>query len=473
MYLRLSLVKLKYWDTKLTKTYLLSGQSNARGIYSDGYFPTNSHVTIWDNLGTSTDLNNLGTQWLTPNISNQPFDGLNNLGVNAAEKIYTATGEDVRFILVAKGSMEISSWYNGTPQAMLLRILAVLNAAGVTSLDGFWWHQGEQDNAIDPDDYLTMFTGILNTLKSNNLITDQTPVIMGETSINFPGSNLCLDNCLVDERTRLAPIRTFETGDGTHYLGTELVKIGSIYASYQLILERGDVMSNWDTFDDMSYDEISSEDTFAVRNTSETTVGQKMQTIQYSNLRKAIYGSARVLNGTLYLEKFIGIGGSDGLKPLLTNGCGVAAQIAMGTNLNVYDYLPFDADASEYAYFRMRMPNDYVGNGQIYFRYYWFHGATTTNFDVVFRLIGKCLTNGELLDTSMATAFGYSSNLVDTGGVTNTLYISGFSSLLTIDNSPAAGKLAEFRLYRRAVDAADTLAVDANLLGVTIYIPIL
>jgi hypothetical protein len=94
----------------------------------------------------------------------------------------------------------------------------------------------------------------------------------------------------------------------------------------------------------------------------------------------------QLINGVWHKQLWVA-----GWKPTLTNGCGYAAQIEMSTNKNVYDYLPFDKDAIEYGYVNLVMPDDYTG-GVIYFKPYWLHPATTTNFKVSWGLQGVSLT---------------------------------------------------------------------------------
>ena len=56
------------------------------------------------------------------------------------------------------------------------------------------------------------------------------------------------------------------------------------------------------------------------------------------------------------------------------------------------------------------------------------------------------------------------------GGTTDSLYISPESSAITVAGTPAAGDMVFFRIARVATDGADTLAVDARLHGITLFI---
>ena len=176
---------------------------------------------------------------------------------------------------------------------------------------------------------------------------------------------------------------------------------------------------------------------------------------------KIILGATDI-GGIAHKQLWIG-----GWKPTLSNGCAQPAQIEMGTNKNVYDYLAFIEAADKFAYATVPMPDDYSGGG-VCFKAYWLHPATTTNFDVVWGLSGAAVANGATLDTPLSAVSG----VVDTGGTANYLYISDLSPALTIDGSPAAGKFCHFKIGRYTTNVLDTLAVDAYLLGVMFWYPV-
>lgn len=171
----------------------------------------------------------------------------------------------------------------------------------------------------------------------------------------------------------------------------------------------------------------------------------------------------KVIGGVVHNQLWVG-----GFKPTITSGCAASAQIEMGTNKNVYDYLAFDASTIEYAYANIVMPADYTG-GVIYFKPYWLHPATTINFNVSWGLAGVSFSNDDTLDAAQGTAI-YSN---DTGGTTSDLYIGDLSAAVTIAGTPVANDLVQFRCLRKADDGTnDTLAVDAYLLGFMIYYPV-
>lgn len=136
------------------------------------------------------------------------------------------------------------------------------------------------------------------------------------------------------------------------------------------------------------------------------------------------------------------------------------------TNKEMLSTYDFDASSVESVQFLIRMPKQW-NEGTITYAVTWKHAATTTNFKVAWDLAGYAASDGDAADT----AFGTAIQVNDTGGTTNTIYISPTSAAVTIAGTPAAEDLVFFRFRRVATDGTnDTLAIDAGLLGVTLYI---
>jgi hypothetical protein len=149
--------------------------------------------------------------------------------------------------------------------------------------------------------------------------------------------------------------------------------------------------------------------------------------------------------------------------PSTTSGCAANAKSELATyKQNVYS-LDFDASTEEYAEWTVAMPSDWNA-GTITAIFYWTHGATTTNFAVIWGLQGGSYGN----DDSIDLAWGTAQEVTDTGGTTNDVYISGSTAAITLANTPAANEFVQLRVYRKAAAAGDTLAVDAKLLGVMV-----
>lgn len=147
-----------------------------------------------------------------------------------------------------------------------------------------------------------------------------------------------------------------------------------------------------------------------------------------------------------------------------TNGA-AGGSLEMSTNKGMISYLAFDATTQEFACFMIPMPKGW-NEGTVTFRALWTHPAATTNFGVVWELEGRALSDDDNIDA----AFSGSQTSTDTGGTTSDFYRSPESSAITIAGSPAEDDTILFRVKRAPANGSDTLAVDAYLLGIELYI---
>lgn len=153
------------------------------------------------------------------------------------------------------------------------------------------------------------------------------------------------------------------------------------------------------------------------------------------------------------------------MMPATSSPCGTLAQINPGAGGQPdFSYLPFDATTVEYAVFSIEMPESW-DEGTVTFIPVWSHGATATNFGVVWQLQAVAVSN----DDTLLISFGTAQSSTDTGGTTDDLYKGPESSAITIAGTPSAGDTVYFRLNRLPTDAADTLAIDARLHGIRLY----
>lgn len=152
------------------------------------------------------------------------------------------------------------------------------------------------------------------------------------------------------------------------------------------------------------------------------------------------------------------------MRPSYTGGCAALALVATASNKPDVSSLDFDATTAEYAQFWIRMPKSW-DEGTVTASFLWSHPSTTTNFGVRWGLQGVAVSDGD----SMNAAYGTAQEVTDTGGTTDTLYVSAKTSAMTIAGTPAAEDLVAFRVYRDPANAGDTMAVDARLMGVNIY----
>lgn len=147
-----------------------------------------------------------------------------------------------------------------------------------------------------------------------------------------------------------------------------------------------------------------------------------------------------------------------------TNGA-AAGTVETSTNKNIISSMDFDTTTQQFVQFSIRMLKAW-DLGTITADFTWSHAATTTNFGVVWALEAVALSDTDAGDA----AFGTAQQIADTGGTTNTRYITGTTPAITIAGSPAAQDWVLFQVKRVPADAADTMAINARLEGVTLYI---
>lgn len=153
------------------------------------------------------------------------------------------------------------------------------------------------------------------------------------------------------------------------------------------------------------------------------------------------------------------------MRPSVTGGCAALTGVASAANQPDIVTLDFDPTTQEYAQFSIPMPKSW-NEGTVTFAPIWSHPATTTNFGVVWDLQAIALSN----DDAIAQAFGTAQTSTDTGGTTNDLYVGPESAAITIAGTPAAEDVVFFRLSRVTGNGSDTMAVDARLHGIVLFI---
>lgn len=153
------------------------------------------------------------------------------------------------------------------------------------------------------------------------------------------------------------------------------------------------------------------------------------------------------------------------ISPSASGGCAALATIASAANQPDIQTLDFDPTSQEYAQFSWKMPSSW-DEGTITFRPVWSHAATVTNFGVVWDLQAVAVSD----DDAIAVAFGTAVTSTDTGGTTNDLYTGPESAAITVAGTPAAGDTVFFRISRVTGNGSDTMAIDARLHGVEVFI---
>lgn len=146
-----------------------------------------------------------------------------------------------------------------------------------------------------------------------------------------------------------------------------------------------------------------------------------------------------------------------------TNGP-ARVKTELTTNKNTLVTLDFDTTTQEFAQFEIHFPKSW-NLGTVTFQPVWTHPSTATDFGVVWSLAGVARSDDDAGDV----AFGTAQTSADTGGTTNDIYIGPESSAITIAGTPTAGDTVQFQLARVPADGADTLAVDAKLIGIRLF----
>lgn len=146
---------------------------------------------------------------------------------------------------------------------------------------------------------------------------------------------------------------------------------------------------------------------------------------------------------------------SAAMVPRVTNGPGVNSSQTV-TNTSNYDTLDFDAATSEGANFMLTIPNNWDA-GTVTARFYW--TADSGSGTVIWTLAGRALADDDAIDT----AFGTAQSVTDTLLAAGDMHITSATSAITIAGTPTTTTPIQFLVTR---DIADTLAVDARLIGI-------
>jgi hypothetical protein len=151
------------------------------------------------------------------------------------------------------------------------------------------------------------------------------------------------------------------------------------------------------------------------------------------------------------------------MVPRITNGPsdGIGET---ATNRVMRRTLDYDAATAEFSQFAIAMPKSW-DESTVTFQAIWSHPSTSTNFGVVWSLAGVANSDTDALEA----AFGTAVNVTDTGGTTDTLYISAESSAVTIAGTPAELDQITLQIGRVPSDGSDTMAVDARLHGIRLF----
>lgn len=143
-----------------------------------------------------------------------------------------------------------------------------------------------------------------------------------------------------------------------------------------------------------------------------------------------------------------------------TNGAASGSE-EQPTNDVMISGMDFDASTAEAIQIAFPMPDSWDA-GTVNFTFYWCDNGTGGSGDVVWGARARHVADDGAIDGSWGTAV----TVTDTFTAANDLMKSSESSACTVGNSPAAGGMVWFEIYRDAADGADTYTQDARLVAV-------
>jgi hypothetical protein len=141
-----------------------------------------------------------------------------------------------------------------------------------------------------------------------------------------------------------------------------------------------------------------------------------------------------------------------------TNGA-AAGAVEQSSNKNMTVSKDFDTTTSEIVHFNVAFPKSW-DLGTVTFRAFW--TAASGSGTATFSLSGVACSDDDALDV----AYGTVQSVTDTLITAYDMHVSAESSAITIAGTPAAEDVCFFKLIR---DVADTLTVDAKLIGIKLF----
>jgi hypothetical protein len=145
-----------------------------------------------------------------------------------------------------------------------------------------------------------------------------------------------------------------------------------------------------------------------------------------------------------------------------TSGAG-SGSTELSTNKVMLKTLDFDATTAEYAQFYCPMPKSW-DEGTVTAKFFW--TAASGSGGVAWRISGCAYSDDDALDAAQGTQI----TVTDTFITANDMHITSETSAITIGGTPVEGDFVIFEVSRDPANGSDTLAVDAKLIAVHIYI---
>lgn len=399
--------------------------SDMRTTLGLGSLATLSSVNDGNWSGTDLAVTNGGTG------ASDASGARTNLGlvIGTDVQAYDAQLADVAATTPTKGNLLVGNGTNWTTLGVGTDGQALLADSGSSA--GLAWGAGGGGGSGAPTDATYLTLGTNASLSDERVLTAGTGI-----SITDAGAGSTATVAISD---------------------AELLAIaGLTSASDRLPYFTGSGTASLATFTSAARDLLDDSDAATMR----ATLGANSAT----NLTTGTLPSARLSSAdTPYGKQCIPISAS-AMIARTTNGAG-PGTVELTTNKQMLKTWDFDTTTQEFVQFSIPMPSSW-NEGTVTFAPIWSHASTTTNFGVVWALEAVAFSN----DDAMDTAWGTAQTSTDTGGTTNDCYEGPESSAITIAGSPAAGDVVYFQLKRVPSDGSDTMAIDARLHGIKLFI---
>lgn len=280
------------------------------------------------------------------------------------------------------------------------------------------------------------------------------------TGFSFSGGNLSLNVATAQGFTSV------QQGTGTGQ-GSNAVKIGWLGSALGLTIDSTDFASIWPI--GITGNAATATTASAITTAAITGLTADAAPDMAADYALTYDASATALKKVLL--QYIGAGkqafwvSAGAMAPRVTNPCATVATLETTTNKQNYDHLAFDPTTQEFAVFDWRAPKA-IDTNTFTFLFVWSHPSTVTNFGVVWGISGAGRGDGDAMEIAMGTAV----TATDTGGTTDTIYISPVTAAMTVGGTFAAEDLLKFQVSRNPADGSDTMAVDARLHGVWVIV---
>ncbi len=144
-----------------------------------------------------------------------------------------------------------------------------------------------------------------------------------------------------------------------------------------------------------------------------------------------------------------------------TNGAATGTSES-ATNKVMTRTFDFDQSTDEFVQFTVPMPKRW-NEGTVTAQFIWTAGTTG---NVVWAIAGLALSDDDAIDA----AFGTAQTVTDGVTAAGDLMISAATGAITIGGTPSENDVIWFQVSRDADNGSDTLAADAKLIGVRLFI---